>query len=158
MGTPTTVLLHPPLISSVSSLALALAKYQKVKLLRWPPIPRFTVPVSGRSLDSGMSPSEKFSGDVLILGPTSSFIVPWLVYRCCCVAWSTFGLEELDIDDSLSVLIKGSTLISAADFKIVNPALVAVSITGVSSQVVFLISHSVIPLLRPYVVEIRGIL
>ncbi|VVB12251.1 unnamed protein product [Arabis nemorensis] len=90
------------------------------------------------------------------LGPISSSLVPWLIYHCSCVARSTLGWEELYKDDPFSVFFKGSTLISAADFKIDNPALDAVSITDVSSLVVFLIFHGVIPLLMPYVVEIQG--
>ncbi|KAG2260766.1 hypothetical protein Bca52824_080060 [Brassica carinata] len=98
-----------------------------------------------------------------LLKPTLIFLLPWFLYRCCsCVARSAFGLEDCSRDDSLSVLFKGSaswcyiTSAIVATVKIVTPALVAVSITSIRSLMVFFVSHGVIPLLKPSVVEIRG--
>ncbi|KAF3505979.1 hypothetical protein F2Q69_00008189 [Brassica cretica] len=98
-----------------------------------------------------------------LLKPNSTFLLPWLLYRCCsCVAKSAFGLEDCSTDDLLSVLSKGSAfwcyIASAivASVKIVIPTLVVEPITSIRSLIVFFVSHGGIPLLKPSVVEIRG--
>ncbi|CAN6816766.1 unnamed protein product [Brassica oleracea var. botrytis] len=98
-----------------------------------------------------------------LLKPTSTFLLPWLLYHCCsCVARSAFGLEDCSTDDLLSELFKGSAfwcyIASAivASVKIFIPALVVEPITSIRSLIVFFVSHGVIPLLKPSVVEIRG--
>ncbi|CAN7006268.1 hypothetical protein IGI04_009962 [Brassica rapa subsp. trilocularis] len=98
-----------------------------------------------------------------LLKPTSTFLLPWFLYRCCsCVARSTFGLEDCSTDDLFSVLFKGSAFwcytasAIVASVKIVIPALIAEPITSIRSLIVFFVSHGFIPLLKPSVGEIRG--
>ncbi|CAN7011017.1 unnamed protein product [Brassica oleracea var. botrytis] len=98
-----------------------------------------------------------------LLKPTSTFLLSWLLYRCCsCVARSAFSLEDCSTDYLLSVLFKGSAfwcyIASAivASGKIVIPALVTEPIKSIRSLIVFFVFHGVIPLLKPSVVEIRG--
>ncbi|CAH8334487.1 unnamed protein product [Eruca vesicaria subsp. sativa] len=98
-----------------------------------------------------------------LLEPISTSLLPWFLYPCCsCVARLTFGLEDCSTDDLFSVLFKGPaswcliTSAIVANVKIVVSALVAVPITSIRSLIVFFVSHGVIPLLKPSVVEIRG--
>ncbi|KAG2308715.1 hypothetical protein Bca52824_028463 [Brassica carinata] len=101
----------------------------------------------------------------ILLKPTSTLLLPWLLYCCCsCVAKSAFSLEDCSTDDLLSVLFKCSTFwcyityVIVASVKNFIPALVAEPITSIRSLIVFFVFHGVIPLLKPSVVGIQGLL
>ncbi|KAG7559465.1 hypothetical protein ISN45_Aa05g010600 [Arabidopsis thaliana x Arabidopsis arenosa] len=95
------------------------------------------------------------------LSPLSTYVLFWSLYRCPCVVRSALVCEGRS-EASLSVISKGYAIwcyvafAPSAGFRLVFPALVAVSSSNIRSPLVVFVLHGVYSLLVSNVVKVQG--